>query len=82
MGEEQVREPGAPCAASAETAAEEGMIEHLQVQFPPYFDRFLEERDRRIASELNRLEAAVEHNGAEIAHVLRELDRRLRRGTG
>ena len=46
------------------------------MQLPPYFDRFLEERDRRIASELDRLEAAVKHNGAEIARVLREMDRR------
>jgi len=75
--EEQVQEPRAPYAATDETVVEERTIEHLQVQLPPYFDRFLEERDRRIASELNRLEAAVKHNGAEIARVLREMDRRF-----
>ena len=77
MSEEQVREPGTPYATPTETAAEERIIERLQVQFPPYFDRFLEERDRRIASELGRLEAAVERNGAETARVLREMDRRF-----
>jgi len=77
MSEEQVREPGATYAAAAETAAEERTVERLQVQFPPYFDRFLEERDRRIASELGRLEAAVEHNGTEIARVLKEMGRRF-----
>ena len=75
--EEQVQEPRAPYAATDETVVEERTIEHLQVQLPPYFDRFLEERDRRIASELDRLEAAVKHNGAEIARVLREMDRRF-----
>lgn len=75
--EEQVREARAPYAATAETTAGEGTIERLQVQFPPYFDRFLEERDRRVASELVRLEAAIEHNGTEIARLLREMDRRF-----
>ena len=75
--EEQVREARAPYAATAETTAGEGTIERLQVQFPPYFDRFLEERDRRVASELVRLEAAVEHNGTEIARLLREMYRRF-----
>ncbi len=75
--EEQVQEPRAPYAATDETVVEERTIEHLQVQLPPYFDRFLEERDRRIAGELDRLEAAVKHNGAEIARVLREMDRRF-----
>jgi len=77
MSEEQVQEPRVPYAATAETAVEEHTIERLQVQFPPYFDRFLEERDRRVASELERLEAAIEHNGAEIARLLREMDRRF-----
>jgi len=56
---------------------EERMFEQLQVQFPPYFDRFLEERDRRLSSELDRLEGAIEHNGAEIARLLRETERRF-----
>jgi len=75
--EEQIQEPRAPYAATAETAVEEGVIERLQVEFPPYFDRFLEERDRRVASELERLEAAVERNGAEIARLRLEMDRRF-----
>jgi hypothetical protein len=77
MSEEQVQEARAPYAAPAETAEEEHIIERLQVQFPPYFDRFLEEQDRRVASELNLLEAAVGHNGAEIARLLRDMDRRF-----
>jgi len=77
MSEEQVQEPRAPYAATAEAEFEEPTIERLQVQFPPYFDRFLEERDRRLSSELDRLEAAIEHNGAEIGGLLREMDRRF-----
>ncbi|GAF67709.1 unnamed protein product, partial [marine sediment metagenome] len=77
MSEEQVREPGATYTPPTAAEADEHLMEQLQVQFPPYFERFLEERDRRIASELGRLEAAVEHNGAEIARVLREMDRRF-----
>jgi len=77
MSEEQVREPDASYTAPTAAEAGEHLMEQLQVQFPPYFDRFLAERDRRIASELGRLEAAVEHNGAEIARVLREMDRRF-----
>ncbi len=73
--EKQIREPGAPYAATAETAVEEHILE--RVQFPPYFDRFLDERDRRVASELNRLEAAIEHNGAEISRSLMEVGRRF-----
>ena len=73
--EKQVREPGAPYAATAETAVEEHILE--PVQFSPYFDRFLDERDRRVASELNQLEAAIEHNGAEISRLLMEMERRL-----
>ncbi len=77
MNEEQVREPGDSYTVPTAAEAGEHLMEQLQVQFPPYFDRFLAERDRRIASELGRLEAAVEHNGAEIARVLREMDRRF-----
>ena len=78
--EKQVREPGAPYAAAAETVVEEHVLE--QVQFPPYFDRFLDERDRRIASELNRLEAAIEHNGAEISRLLMDMGRRFGEAKG
>lgn len=77
MSEKQVQEPRTPYTALAEAVGDESIIERLQVQFPPYFDRFLEERDRRIASELEQLEAAVEHNGAEIARVLKEMNRRF-----
>jgi len=73
--EKQIREPGAPYAATAETAVEEHILE--RVQFPPYFERFLDERDRRVASELGRLEAAIEHNGAEITRLLMEMERRF-----
>ncbi|MGB9776851.1 MAG: hypothetical protein ACPL7C_09970, partial [Anaerolineae bacterium] len=56
---------------------EESVLERVQVQFPPYFERFLEERDQRIAAELRRLEAAVERNGQDIARVMREMDLRF-----
>jgi len=78
--EKQIREPGAPYAATAETAVEEHILE--RVQFPPYFDRFLDERDRRVASELNRLEAAIEHNGAEISRSLMEMGHRFAEAKG
>jgi len=78
--EKQIREPGAPYAATAETAVEEHILE--RVQFPPYFERFLDERDRRVASELNRLEAAIEHNGAEISRLLMEMGRRFAEAKG
>ncbi|MBL7065752.1 MAG: hypothetical protein ISS49_16370 [Anaerolineae bacterium] len=76
-GEDQVREIRAPYVTTVDTAVEERVLEQFQVQFPPYFGRFLDERDRRVASELERLEAAVEHNGAKITHLLREMDRRF-----
>ena len=75
--EKQVREPHAPYTVTTETMVGESMIEQFQVRFPPYFDRFLEERDRRVASELERLEAAVERNSTEIARVLREMNGRF-----
>ena len=78
--EKQIREPGAPYAATAETAVEEHILE--RVQFPPYFDRFLDERDRRVASELNRLEAAIEHNGAEISRLLMDMGHRFAEAKG
>jgi hypothetical protein len=78
--EKQIREPGAPYAATAETAVEEHVLE--RVQFPPYFDRFLDERDRRVASELGRLEAAIEHNGAEISRSLMEMGHRFAEAKG
>ena len=78
--EKQIREPGTPYAATAETAVEEHILE--RVQFPPYFDRFLDERDRRVASELNRLEAAIEHNGAEISRLLMDMGHRFAEAKG
>ncbi len=77
MSEEQVQEPRASYAPAAEAGDEEHTIERLQVQFPPYFERFLEERDRRLSSELARLEVAIEHNGAEVSGLRAGLDRRF-----
>ncbi len=74
---DQVREPRAPYVTADGAVVEEHAIERLQVQFPPYFDRFLEERDRRLSSELGRLEEAIEHNGAGIARLLREMEHRF-----
>jgi hypothetical protein len=77
LSEKQVQELRAPYVTTVDTAVDEHTLEQFQVRFPPYFDRFLEERDRRVASELERLEAAVEHNGAKITHLLREIGRRF-----
>jgi len=73
MSEEQVQEPRAPYTVTGR----ETDVERLEVEIPPYFDRFLEERDRRITSEFSRLEAAITHNGTEIARLLREMERRF-----
>jgi len=73
MNEEQVREPRVPYTVTGEETG----VERPAVEIPPYFDRFLEERDRRIASEFSRLEAAITHNGTEIARLLREMERRF-----
>jgi len=53
------------------------VLERVQIQFPPYFERFPDERDQRLAAELRRLEAAIERNSQDIARVMREMDLRF-----
>ncbi len=77
MSEElKVGEPRPQYRASG-SGPEESVLERVQIQFPPYFERFLDERDQRIAAEIHRLEAAVERNSQDIARVLREMDLRF-----
>jgi len=42
--------------------AEQQVLEEQEVRVPPYYERFLEERDKRLSSELARLETEVRHN--------------------
>ncbi len=72
----QVGEPR-PTYRVSSGGPEESVLERVQIQFPPYFERFLDERDQRIAAEIRRLEAAVERNGQDIARVLRDMDFRF-----
>jgi len=65
------------------------MAEHettaQEVQIPPYFDRYQEERDRRVQSELHRVEESIERNGRRIDELREDMDRRfgeLREGMG
>ena len=66
-----------PVYRTAQGDVEESVLERVQIQFPPYFERFLDERDQRLAAELRRLEAAIERNSQDIARVMREMDLRF-----
>ncbi len=46
-------------------------------EIPPYYDRFLEERDRRIAAELHELRSLVEINTQRIEELRADLLRGL-----
>ncbi len=80
MSEQQIKEPGVSYASTA-TEVEEHGVERAQemrrVQFPPYFERFLEERDRRLDSELAHLASEIRHNRKEIGLLRREMERRF-----
>jgi len=58
-------------------AVGEQAVEIWGRQLPPYFERFIEERDRRITTEFKRLEAAIDRNAGEIARLIREMERRF-----
>jgi len=66
-----------PVYRTAQGDVEESVLERVQIQFPPYFERFPDERDQRLAAELRRLEAAIERNSQDIARVMREMDLRF-----
>lgn len=42
--------------------AEQQVLEEQEVRVPPYYERFLEERDKWLSSEFARLEAEIRHN--------------------
>lgn len=46
--------------------AEQRVFEEQEIRVPPYYERFLEERDRRLSSEIARLETEVRHNRQRI----------------
>ncbi|HID62504.1 MAG TPA: hypothetical protein EYP49_07145, partial [Anaerolineae bacterium] len=48
-----------------------------EVKIPLYYDRFQEERDKRISSELSRLETMVKYNAERIADLHAEMNRRF-----
>ncbi len=48
-----------------------------EVKIPLYYDRFQEERDKRITSELGRLETMIGHNAERIADLHAEMNRRF-----
>ncbi len=73
--EVKVGEARAPYIVGQET--EEETLERIRIQFPPYFERFLDERDRRFSAELRRIEDAVEQVRRDVAQVSRELDFRF-----
>ena len=45
---------------------EERAHEEEEVRVPLYYERFLEERDKRFSSEIARLETTIRHNGQRI----------------
>ena len=78
MAEQEIREPG-PTYVTSDTVVTEQTIERAldALRIAPYFDRFLEERDRRLSSELGRLEAAIRQNTERIDWLAEEMDRRI-----
>ncbi len=75
--EQEIREPRVVYGTVIREEKGEPPAERLLIQFPPYFDRFLEERDRRLSSELGRLEAAIRQNTERIDWLAEEMDRRI-----
>ncbi|MDW7991900.1 MAG: hypothetical protein RMK65_07170 [Anaerolineae bacterium] len=73
--EVKLGEARAPYIVGQET--EEEIRERIRIQFPPYFERFLDERDRRISAELRRIEEAVEQVRRDIARTSQDIEFRL-----
>jgi Skp family chaperone for outer membrane proteins len=49
----------------------------FETSLPPNFDRFIEERDRRLTAELGRLETLIQNNARRIEDLHAEIDRRF-----
>ena len=80
MSEQQIKEPVAPYTTAAiqiEEKATERAQEVVRVQFPPYFERFLEERDRRFSSDLARLKVEIQHVREELGLLRADTERRF-----
>jgi len=80
MSEQQIKEPRAAYAPAAVETGErtaERLQETVQIQFPPYFERFLEERDRRLSSDLAHLRVEIQHIREEIGLLRADTERRL-----
>lgn len=80
MSEQQIKEPVAPYTTAAieiEEKAREQAREIVQIQFPPYFERFLEERDRRFSSDLAHLRVEIQRIREELGVLRAEMDRRF-----
>ena len=78
MSEQQIKEPVAPYTTAAiqiEEKATERAQEVVRVQFPPYFERFLEERDRRFSSDLARLKVEIQHVREELGLLRADTER-------
>lgn len=80
MSEQQIKEPVAPYTTAAieiEEKAREQAREIVQIQFPPYFERFLEERDRRFSSDLAHLRVEIQRIREELGVLRADMDRRF-----
>jgi len=80
VSEQQIKEPVAPYTTAAieiEEKAREQAREIVQIQFPPYFERFLEERDRRFSSDLAHLRVEIQRIREELGVLRAEMDRRF-----
>jgi len=78
VSEQQIKEPVAPYTTAAiqiEEKATERAQEVVRVQFPPYFERFLEERDRRFSSDLARLKVEIQHVREELGLLRADTER-------
>ena len=85
MSEQQIKEPRAAYAPAAVETGErttERLQETVQIQFPPYFERFLEERDRRLSSDLAHLRVEIQHIREEIGLLRADTERRLAEAKG
>jgi len=80
VSEQQIKEPVAPYTTAAieiEEKAREQAREIVQIQFPPYFERFLEERDRRFSSDLAHLRVEIQRIREELGVLRADMDRRF-----
>ncbi len=69
--------PYTTAAIEIEEKAREQAREIVQIQFPPYFERFLEERDRRFSSDLAHLRVEIQRIREELGVLRADMDRRF-----